>query len=106
MGDGNFPLSLTVKKALSFFLQQNKPVLNVSQTLDARVKKIYRANQDIAGCGVLNTDRLSFAFCYAALITALSTAPQQSIALLKQWIKVRNIYYQTINKLVLDVSSA
>lgn len=97
VGDGNFPLSMTVKRALSFFLEQNKPVLNVSQTLDARVRKIYRANQEIAECGVLNTDRLSFAFCYAALIIALSEAPQQSTALLKQWINTRNIYYQTIN---------
>ena len=97
VGDGNFPLSMTVKRALSFFLEQNKPVLNVSQTLDARVKTIYRANQEITECGVLNTDRLSFAFCYAALITALSKASPPSIALLKQWINTRNIYYQTIN---------
>lgn len=97
VGDGNFPLSVTVKKALSFFLEQNKPILNVSQTLDARVRETYRANRQITEYGVLNTDRLSFAFCYAALITALSKAPQQSTALLKQWINTRNIYHQTIN---------
>ncbi|QRN41089.1 MAG: hypothetical protein GKC53_02880 [Neisseriaceae bacterium] len=71
-GHGNFKINNDIKEIIRLFLENDKPVINVSQVVMSRVDGTYALGSDIIDTGGISARSFTFEFCYSLIAVALS----------------------------------